>query len=51
MDEEYAADLEFLNKLFEDGNEQIRRTFDLYLELLDKYHALNNQGQEQDNGE
>ena len=49
MDEKHASDLEFLNELFESGNDQIRRTFDLYLELVDKFHELKQK--EQDDGE
>lgn len=51
MDDKEASDLEFLNQLFESGNDQIRRTIDLYLELLDKFKEWNEQNKEQDNGE
>lgn len=48
MDEEKTSDLEFLNQLFESGNDQIRRTFDLYIELLDKLKEMQelNDGQD-----
>ena len=40
MDDKEAPDLETLNQLYELGNDQIRRTFDLYLELVDKFNEL-----------
>ena len=40
MDDKDAPDLETLNQLYELGNDQIRRTFDLYLELIDKLQEL-----------
>jgi len=51
VDDKEASDLKVLNQLFETGNDQIRRTFDLYLELLDKFKEWNEQNKEQDDGE
>ena len=53
MNSEDMADLEMLNKLFEAGQDQIRQTFDLYLELLNKFHDIENIDieKEKDNGE
>jgi len=50
VDEKAASDLEILNEIYEVGNAQIRRTFDLYLELVDKFNELNQTNKEQDDG-
>jgi len=52
VNSEDMADLELLNKLFEAGQDQIRQTFDLYLELVNKFHdiEMGNNAKEQDNG-
>lgn len=47
MNDKEASDLETLNRIYEVGNEQIRRTFDLYLELVDKFRELDERNREQ----
>lgn len=48
MDDKASSDLEALNQLYEIGNEQIRRTFDMYLELLDKFNEISKPREEDD---
>jgi len=51
MDVKNTSDLEVMNQIFEAGNEQIRRTFDLYLELVDNFNEMNKRVKESDKDE